>query len=186
MTISLIGETEFRPILYALMKICQSFGDVLVVAENPQLKRFIEEPEEIPNYVSGYFQNTFIVITDKMPDEAQLDIGYEIDDYEYVIYVNKLDPTSDLVLYIQGCEMTPWEENMLGYMEEGTDYHTIHFGFGKNNIPYTANMWKNCEICEAKRVLIQIDGKISAALVKKLSPLMQIPEKTLQKAVSTK
>ena len=81
---------------------------MLVVAENPQLKRFIEEPEEIPNYVSGYFQNTFIVITDKMPDEAQLDIGYEIDDYEYVIYVNKLDPTSDLVLYIQGCEMTPW------------------------------------------------------------------------------
>ena len=70
MIISVIGETDKRPFMYTLLRICQYMGDVLLVSDDRHYKRLIEEPEEDVEVYAGHFQNTFIVVTDKTPDEA--------------------------------------------------------------------------------------------------------------------
>lgn len=81
--------------------------------------------------------------------------------------------------------MSDAEYSALGYLEEG-DYITINFGFGKKNvIPYTGKMFSNCELVEGKHVLIPIDNKISTEVIKIMSPRVNVPEKTLMKAVMT-
>lgn len=185
MVISVIGETDVRPFIYTLMKICQGLGDVLVVTNDRRYMRFIEyEGERSDEFVSGHFQNTTIIITDGTPDEAQVAVGYDSDDYEFIIYVNKLDADSDLMLYVQGMEMSEWEEEVLEYLEEGTDYQIIHFGFGKNKIPMTSKMFMNCEVMESKKVLIQIDPNVTKVLCGIMSKELNIPANTLAKAVA--
>ena len=46
MIISVIGETDKRPFMYTLLRICQYMGDVLLVSDDRHYKRLIEEPEE--------------------------------------------------------------------------------------------------------------------------------------------
>lgn len=186
MVISIIGETDKRPIVYTLLKICQFLGDVIFITNDRHYARLIEDKEEGLEVSSGHFQNTFIVVTDKTPDEAHMDVGYNNEDYDYVIYDNKLDSSGDLILYVKGCEMSKWEDFQLGYMD-ADDYTTISFGFGKKNvIPYTAAMFKNCELVEGKKTLLPIDSKITTVITKIMAPLVEIPEKTLVKAVMQK
>ena len=154
MIISVIGETDKRPFMYTLLRICQYMGDVLLVSDDRHYKRLIEEPEEDVEVYAGHFQNTFIVVTDKTPDEAMQAVGYEPEDYEFVIYDNQIDATSDLIVYVTGDSMSEWEKEQLDYLEEG-DYITIGLGFGKKNmVPYSTNMFKNVELVESKLSLL--------------------------------
>lgn len=186
MVLSIIGETEKRPFIYTLLKMCQTFGDVLLVTSDRRYARLIEEPEDDIDGMAGYFQNVFIVVTDSTPDEASMEIGYNLDDYECVIYDHKVDATGDCIIYIAGAEMSESENEMLSYLEEGTDYTTIGFGFGKNKIPYTTKMFMNCELVEAKKVLLPIDPHITTAVAKCLSKDLNMPVRALEKIVNTK
>lgn len=185
MILSVIGDTDKRPIMYTLLKVCQYLGDVLLVTNDRHYARLIEQPEEDVEVTAGHFQNIFIVVTDKTPDEASQAVGYVAEDYEFIIYDNKVDAAGDVIIYVAGCEMSDAEYSALGYLEEG-DYITINFGFGKKNvIPYTGKMFSNCELVEGKHVLIPIDNKISTEVIKIMSPRVNVPEKTLMKAVMT-
>lgn len=184
MTVSVIGETEKRPVLYTLLKIFQHLGDVLIVTNNRHLGRLIEEDDNDFGVVrAGHFQNTFIVITDKTPDEAMLEVGYESSDYEFIIYDDKLEVSSDLILHVTGCSVSSTEEDVFSYMDS-SDYVELPLGFGKGNIPYTTSMFKNCELVEGKHTLLPIDANITSRLVKLLSPILNIDIKTLKKVVS--
>lgn len=186
MVLSIIGETDKRPVIYSLLKVCQYLGDVLLVTNNRHYTRLIEEREEDLEVIAGHFQNIFIVVTDKTPDEASQAIGYTSDDYEFIIYDNKMDTSGDVIIHVAGCEMSEWEYSFLEYLNE-EDYHTINLGFGKKNvIPLTGKMFANCELVEGKRTLLPIDTKLTGTIVKLLSPLVNIPEKTLVKAVMKK
>lgn len=187
MVLSIIGDCDKRPFIYTLLKICQFCGDVMLVTSDRHYARLIEDVEEDVEVIAGHFQNTFIVVSDKTTDETRQSVGYNLDDYEYIIYDNKIEGDSDVVIYIKGCETSQHEESMLEYLEEGTDYTTVQFGFGKKgNIPYTGKMFHNCEIVEGKHVLIPIDSRISTTLIKIMAPAMNIPEKTLTKVVNSK
>lgn len=186
MIISVIGETDKRPFMYTLLRICQYMGDVLLVSDDRHYKRLIEEPEEDVEVYAGHFQNTFIVVTDKTPDEAMQTVGYEPEDYEFVIYDNQIDATSDLIVYVTGDSMSEWEKEQLDYLEEG-DYITIGLGFGKKNmVPYSTNMFKNVELVESRKTLLAIDSKLSVMVAKILAPDIGIPEKTMLKALGGK
>lgn len=187
MVLSVIGETDKRPFMYTLLKMCQALGDVLLVTNNRHYARLIEEPEEDIDGLAGYFQNVFIAVTDSTPDEASQEIGYNANDYEYIIYDHKVDATGDCILYIAGEEMSEEENEMLSYLEEDTDYKVISFGFGKKNkIPYTAKMFMNCEIVESKKILLPIDAKITSILAKIMSEYIGMPAKSLEKVVNSK
>lgn len=186
MIISVIGETDKRPFMYTLLRICQYMGDVLLVSDDRHYKRLIEEPEDDVEVYAGHFQNTFIVVTDKTPDEASQAVGYEPEDYEFVIYDNQIDATSDLIVYVTGDSMSEWEKEQLDYLEEG-DYITIGLGFGKKNmVPFSTNMFKNVELVESRKTLLAIDSKLSAMVAKILAPDIGIPEKTMLKALGGK
>lgn len=186
MVISVIGETDKRPFMYTLLMICQYMGDVLLVSDDRHYKRLIEEPEEDVEIYAGHFQNTFIVVTDKTPDEASQSVGYESDDYEFVIYDNLIDVTSDLIIYVTGDSMSEWEKEQLDYLEEG-DYVTIGLGFGKKNmVAYSTAMFKNVELVESRKTYLPIDSKLSAMVAKVLAPHIGIPEKTMLKALGGK
>lgn len=183
MIVSVIGETEKRPILYTLLKVFQHLGDVLIISNDRHLGRLIEtEDSDTGEVRAGHFQNTFIVITDKTPDEAKAEVGYEEDDYEFIIYDNKLEVESSLILHVTGSAVSSAEEDTFSYLDKN-DYVTIALGFGKGNIPYTANMFKNCELVEGKKTLLQIDPNVTSRLVKLLSPLLNTDVKTLTKVV---
>lgn len=187
MILSIIGETEKRPIMYTILKVCQYLGDVLLITNDRHYARLIEEVEEDVEVVAGHFQNIFIVVTDLTPDEASQSVGYNVDDYEYIIYDNKVDPESDITLYVEGCEMSAWESEILEYLEEGEDYQTIGFGFGKKNkVPYSTKMFINCELIEGKKMLLPVDPKVSAMVIKLLAPELGVPAKTLEKVVNSK
>ena len=46
MILSVIGDTDKRPIMYTLLKVCQYLGDVLLVTNDRHYARLIEQPEE--------------------------------------------------------------------------------------------------------------------------------------------
>lgn len=187
MILSVIGDTDKRPFVYTILKVCQALGDVLLVTNNRHYARLIEEPEEDVDAIAGHFQNTMIVVTDMTPDEASEVVGYNAEDYEYIIYDNQLDAEGDLTLYIAGCDMSDREKEFLEYLEDGVDYHTIRFGFGKKNvIPYTAKMFQACEIVEGKHLLVPVDAKITSALCKLLADSFGMPAKNLEKVVNKK
>ena len=185
MILSVIGETDKRPVMYTLLKMCQYLGDVLLITNDRHYARIIEGVEEDVEVIAGHFQNVFIVVTDLTPDEASQAVGYNNDDYEYIIYDNKIDPDGDITIYVAGCEMSVWESEELEYFEED-EYSTIRLGFGKGNIPLTGKMFQNCEIIEGKKILIPVDPRISATLVKLLSSALGVPPKTLEKVVNSK
>lgn len=187
MILSIVGETDKRPVMYTILKVCQYLGDVLLVTNDRHYARLIEEEEEDVEVMAGHFQNVFIVVTDLTPDEASVEVGYNTDDYEYIIYDNKIDAEADMTIYVAGCEMSERESEMLDYMEEGEDYQVINFGFGKKNkIPYTGKMFENCELIEGKKILLPVDAKISAMVIKLLSEEVGVPAKTLEKVVNSK
>lgn len=183
MIISVIGETDKRPVIYTLLRVCQFMGDVLIVTNDRHYKRLIEHPEMDVEVYAGHFQNTFIVVSDATPDEVSQAVGYNATDYDYIIYDGQLDAASDVVVFVAGSDISDAENDMLDYLDEG-DYVTIGLGFGKKNaVPYSNNMFKNVELIEAKRTLLQVDSKLSAMVAKILSGPMGIPEKTMLKAL---
>lgn len=186
MVISVIGDTDKRPIMYTLLNLCQKLGDVLLVTKESRYSRFVEDDDTGDDLVSGFFQNVYIIISSLSADEVQSEAGYNRDDYEYIIYDNILDSDSDLILYVQGCEKTLREESVLEYLDD-SEYTTWYFGFGKKNkIQVTSKMYLNCEVCEAKKVLLPIDNKLNSMVCKLIAQHSNIPEKNLLKLMNSK
>lgn len=184
MIVSIIGDTDKRPVIYTLLKIFQTLGDVVLITNERHYGRLIEKEEEIEGIVkAGYFQNTFIAVTDKTPDEARVAIQCNKDDYDYIIYDNKIEPECDKIIYIAGCEMSESEKDMLGDFEED-EYVTIGLGFGKKNmVKYSVNMFTNCELIEGKHTLLNVDNNLTNVVLKVVAPYLGFPAKTVEKAI---
>jgi hypothetical protein len=185
MVISIFGSTEKRPVIYTILKMFTVLGqDSLFITDDLRYRRLFskEESSDIADN-SGYFENNLIIITDVTPDEAAAEFQYRVDDYDNVVYCNKVDTESDLIIYVGGAAMTEEEEELVDYIQ---DEIRINLGFGKGAIPYTVNMFKNLELFEAHKHAVEIDSNVTVKVAGLLAEPMGMPAKTIVKAVKSK
>lgn len=181
MVITLLGQTDKRPVLYTLMKLCQKLGDTCIVTSDVRLSRLIEDGGKY-----GHFQNVYIAVTDASQDEVFADIGYTRHDFEYFIFDarDQIPDFSDLVIYVGGAgEKTEDEETLLSMVGE---YKTINLGFGEKCIPYTVDMFKAVETIEGLKHLLPINPQITNRIATFLTEPLNIPVKDIVKVVQSK
>lgn len=184
MVISVIGDVDKRPFIYTLWKVCQYLGDTLLLTDDDHYAGFIEDKVEIEGCeAAGDYQNTFIVVTDLPLDDAGQAVGFGPDDYDFFILDNKIDSAGDVVLYITNGEMTENEYDMLQYLNE-EDYITINYGGGKKNvIKPSKKIEAMCDKIEDEQSLMLVSETITKRIFSIISEEMNIPIKTLLKAV---
>lgn len=157
MIINIIGDCDKRPVLYTVMKICQSLGDVLLVSSSSRLIRLSDTRESY-----GHYQNTMVAITQDGIDDFFEDFMYDLTDFEFTIIDNIVSAEADLVIYVKGMVESDNEKDNLEYIE---NYETIDLY--KGHI-VDANVMLRCEEFEALRDLCPIGNKVA----EKVAPIM--------------
>lgn len=168
MTINVIGECDKRPVLYTLMKICQTLGDVLLVTSSSRLIRLSDTGDTY-----GHYQNTMIGVTYEGIDDFWDSFQYEIEDFEYTIVDNIVTSDADLTIYVKGLVESEAEEDMLEYID---DVKTIELYRGKlldANTPY------RLEEFEAMRTMCAISQKVAEAVVNVIAQSFKVDKKRL-------
>lgn len=158
MIINIIGDCDKRPVLYTVMKICQTLGDVLLVTNNSRLIRLSNTRE---NY--GHYQNTMIAITHEGIDDFFENFEYDLEDFEYVIIDNIVSAEADLFIYVEGLLASEHEMDTLEYID---DYKTIRLY--KGNMLSSRVMY-NLEVFEAYVNMQPIGQKVAEAVSKILA-----------------
>lgn len=179
MIINLIGSCDKRPVLFTVMKICQTLGDVLLVTSDSRLVRLSDT-----GATYGHYQNTMIAITDDGIDEFWSTFKYTDDDFDYIIIDNIVSADADVVIYVKGMTQSQFEEDTLEYIE---DYSTIELF--KNKL-LDSNTLRNCEEFEALADMCPISAGVSDQVAKILGKVFGKDPKRLaeiaKKPTSTK
>lgn len=170
--ISVFGQTDKRPCIYTLMKILQPLGTVALVSNNRFYSRLTDGETD------GFYQNISIFISDVKPDELWETVERDPHDFDYVIYDNEANEDTVLYIYIEGAGKEERDEYLFDAVEDIT---VIKMGKGKNAIKYTADMMNKVEHVEYFKQLICPSEALLNTLAKVLSPLVNVPVKTLVK-----
>lgn len=171
MIINIIGDCDKRPVLYTVMKICQTLGDVLVVTNSSRLVRLSDTRESY-----GHYQNTMIAITNEDGiDEFFANFDYDLDDFENVIVDNIPLAEAELTIYVEGLAQSEIEEDLLAYID---NYKTIKLY--KGNL-IDAKTLRNCEEFEAFRTMCPIGSKIANKVAVVLAEAYNKPVNVFEK-----
>jgi hypothetical protein len=182
MIVICLGYADKRPILYALMKLLKSFGDVAVVTQNRQLLRLLEDRN-----TSGHFNNIFVAITDSTPDEVFSEIGYAPGDFDHIIFdsIDALPDNYDICIHSRSYGLTEFEKETIGYIDDIVQYNFMYDGKvekGCINIPVTFQLIKSVEEYEARKLLIPIQcDEILRSLSKLAAPQLKVSERNALK-----
>lgn len=176
MIVAVYGKTDKRPVIYTLMKLFQKLGDTCLVSDDRHYTRLLNDGENV-----GHYQNVFVAVSDAMPDEIFEEIGYTDEDFENFIFDNTIPDNADLIIFVEGCEISEIEKETLEYIE---NYITIGLGFGKNSVPYSVDMFKNVELVEGKKLLVEVDKKLTKKIADALSKTLNMPASAICKVVS--
>lgn len=169
MVINIIGDCDKRPVLYTVMKICQTLGDVLLVSSSSRLARLSDNRENF-----GHYQNVMIAITQDGIDDFFEDFSYNLEDFEYVIIDNIVAAEADLTIYVEGLVRSELEEDLLAYID---DYETIPLYKGKL---LDAHTLYNCEEFESLRTMCPIGPKIAAKVAAIMASRFGKPAKNFE------
>lgn len=158
MVINIIGDCDKRAVLYTVMKIAQTLGDVLVVTSSSRLCKLSDTRES-----GGHYQNTMICVTDQGIDDFFEDFGYSADDFSYVIIDNIVSADADLYIYVEGMAMSEFDKDLLEFIE---DYATIPLYKGKmldGSAPYKIEQFESLrDMCPvSKQVAIEVSKVLS-------------------------
>ncbi len=187
MIVVCLGHVDKRPILYSLMKLLQSFGDVAVVTRNRQLQRLLESKSS-----SGYFNNIFVAISDAVPEAAILEAGCAPGDFDHIIYdsIDVLPDRYDLCIHSKSFGLMEYESEVLGYKSDIVQYNFVYDGKtekGCINIPVAFPLIKSVEEFEARKLLIPIQCDVMQKSLSSLTaPQLKITEKDALKILKRK
>ena len=176
MKINIIGDCDKRAIVYTLMKVLQTLGDVLLVTDDKRLVKLTDTQES-----DGHYQNVMICYADSGIDDFFQEFGYAIQDFEHIIVDNMLCADSDVFLYVEGMETSQRMADALEYLE---DYVTIS--------PYKKKMFSadtlyKLEQFESLRDMCPISRTIAQELAKVIArPINTSPDYILKMAMEYK
>ncbi len=156
MRIGVLGFTDKRPILYPLMKLLQSTGDVVVITDDRRFKRLLED------YASpGHLGNIMICVTDATPDEVWEEIDHSEDDFDHVIYDlrDTLHEDIDMYIHIKGSDFEDGEKDFLECVDTYTSIKLMYDGKPERtketiNLPITLKLLSTLEVLENKKCII--------------------------------
>lgn len=168
MIINIIGECDKRPVLYTVMKICQTLGDVLLVTSSSRLIRLSDT-----GATYGHCQNTMIAVTHEGIDDFWEEFTYDPLDFNFIIVDNIVTAGADITLYVKGLAASESELDVLEYIE---NYDTIELY--KHGL-IDAKTLLRCEEFESLRTFCPISTKISSAVASILAKRMNVDVKKL-------
>lgn len=175
MVINIIGDCDKRAVLYTVLKICQTLGDVLLVSNSSRLMRLSDTKESY-----GHYQNVMVAITHDGFDDFLDNFEYDTNSFEYTVVDNITLAEADLVIYVEGLLQSEQEADMLEYIEE---YKTIPLYKGKL---FDANTCYNMEEFESMRTMCPINKKVASEVAKVLAGPLNTDAKTLETIAMTK
>lgn len=175
MVINIIGDCDKRAVLYTVLKICQTLGDVLLVSNSSRLMRLSDTKESY-----GHYQNVMVAITHDGFDDFLDAFEYDTNSFEYTVVDNINLAEADLVIYVEGLVQSEQEADMLEYIEE---YKTIPLYKWKL---FDANTCYNMEEFESMRTMCPINKKVASEVAKVLAGPLNTDAKTLETIAMTK
>lgn len=177
MIVSVLGQTDRRPVVYTLMKLFQARGDTCLISNNTQLRRLIDKPD-----CEGFFQNIAVFITDASWEEVFVEIEHAPEDFDYIIFDGEWTDKADVCLYVEGYGTEEVDVDILDGL--GDAVNLLKLGPGKKSIPYTVQQFNNIEITEHLKTLPQINNRLTVELSKVLAEPLRMPAKDIIKVVS--
>ncbi len=200
MIITLIGQTDKRPVLYTFLRMCEHLGDCAVVTNDRRLMRLMQEGPG----PAGSYRNIDIFVTDAMADEVWTAIDHAPYDYDYTFLDNLYVEETDLVIYVKGMGVDEVDQASLDAFEAG-EYITVKMGkpdkppkkpkqvgHGRTaaqskenqpkvyNIPYEARLMEKLEFCEFYRELVAVSNPAVKVCAEILAPLVKTTAKNLE------
>jgi len=178
MRIGIYGYTDKRPVIYALLKLLQTTGDVALLTNNRHYTRLLESGERL-----GHFANVLIAVTDATPDEVFEEIGYAPEDFDHVLFDVQDTIPSDLHLAIHVKAYAPSEDEqaLLGMLNEPVTVKMAYDGRREKNAIHVmpnSRLWQAAERIEHFRLLEPLPSKVmNAEFAKLLAPHLNIKPK---------
>ncbi len=96
MTINVVGTGDNRPVIYTLLKVCQTLGDVLLVSNRDYIFRLSSTAES-----GGHYQNVMVGYAEAGIDDFYSTFSHDKEDFFYVITENAVDADADLTVFIK-------------------------------------------------------------------------------------
>lgn len=174
MIINIIGDCDKRPVLYTVMKICQTLGDVLLVSSSSRLIRLSDTHESM-----GHYQNTMIAITQEGLDDFFDEFKYDTTDFEFTIIDNIIAAEADIFIYVKGMAESDFEKDNLEYID---NYETIELYKGRL---LDASTLYNCEEFEALKDMCVISNKVAEKVAPIMAKLLNKDVKHILKIATT-
>ena len=196
MVITLLGQTDKRPVFYTIMKMCEYMGDCALVTNLHRFSRLTEDPTDD----IGSYRNIDIFVGDFTADDVWDGIGHMPMDYDYVLLDNIYTTDTNLIIYVKGAGIDEMDQPNLDALEPD-EYVTIKMGapdpkvkVAKDktkgakvapvehmvyNIPYTADMFDRIEKCEFFKELVPISNQATKVIAEILSGPTNTPARTL-------
>ena len=173
MVISVVGETDTRPLLYTLMKLCQGLGDVLVVSTSSRIQILSDTRES-----GGFYQNCMIAYTDDGLDIFLKDFGYTLKDFNFILLDNITAGEADITFHVSGLNPSDDELELLSYLENVVEFEQ----YSSKNLN---GVFLNLEKFEGYKMMNQINPAISSFVATKLGPLLKLDPKNLVGILNT-
>lgn len=118
MIVNVIGDCDKRPVIYTLMKIFQTLGDVLFVTNNSYFRKLSETGES-----GGHYQNVMIAFTNEGLGDFFEEFRYDYGDFSHVILDNLQAAEADLNIHCYSLLDSEYVKDMLEYLD---DVHGIN------------------------------------------------------------
>ncbi len=158
MIVNIVGDCDKRPVLYTVMKICQTLGDTLLVTTDNRMLRLSDTRE-----TQGHYQNVMIAVTTNGIDDFFEDFIYGPQDFANIIVDGMVSADANATIYVKGLMESEEEATMLEYIE---GYSTIDLYGGKAAV---SPAFLNCEKFEAFRCFNPINATIAAQVADALA-----------------
>ena len=161
MIVNVIGDCDKRPVIYSLMKIFQTLGDVLLVTNNSYYRRLSDTGES-----GGHYQNVMLAFTNEGVDDFFEEFRYDYDDFSYVILDNVITGDADVSIH---CYSLVDSDNIKEMIEYIDDIKGINIWDNKGVSSYAAA----CERFEAYKLM----HPMPAPIVREIALILAEPLK---------
>jgi len=179
MQIGVFGYTDKRPVIYPLLKLLQSTGDVALFTNNRHYKRLLQ-----PGETQGHLANIMVAVSDASPDEIFEVVGYTSDDFEHIVFdvQDTIPENLSLALHVKSFAPDEDEQSFLDALGPCTTVKMLYDRKKEKdaiNVMPLAPLWKHAEEIESYRILPPSPSKeLNKGLAKLLASHLNISLKS--------
>lgn len=170
MIVNLVGECDKRPIIYTLMKVFQTLGDVLLLTSDHRLLRLSDTREN-----GGHYQNVMIAYTIDGVDDFLEEFPYDLSDFTHVIIDNLVAGQADVTIFCHGLVDSDLEKDAIEYVDD-VQHIELYKGKGVQGTTMYA-----CERFEAMRNMPPIHNTCAMDVAKIMHTPLNTSEANITK-----